>query len=360
MKTEHKIYIGLAILAVLIGAVYMQTKKSEKDTASHAAVASSADLPAIKLPSDDVDKVTKVSIKNGDKDEIVLEKRDTTWMVVKPLEAKANETNVKSMLDNLKALEVKDAINATPEAPQMYKEYDLEADKAVHVVAFKGADKAFDAWFGKSGSRGQMARVEGKPGIWVVGGYSGYQYTRAVKDWRDKQIMKFEDANVANVTITNEAGEYSFSKNGDAWTGTFDKKAIERFDAEKVKDMLRAFRALNAEDFADGKTDADTGLDKPAATVVITLKDNGGTYKIEVGKTSTGSSRYARKDGDKTVYVIGSWSADWAVAKAEKFQKPDGKGKDAGADSGKAPPAMPMGMPPGMPPGMPGGDEMPE
>ncbi len=357
MKTEHKIYIGLAILLVLIGAVYMQTKKSQRDEVSHAMTASSAEFPAIKLPSDDVDKVTKVSIKNGDKDEIVLEKRDKTWMVVKPLEAKANEQNVKSMLDNLKSLEVNDAINATPQAPQMYKDYDLEPDKAVHVVAYTGDTKALDAWFGKSGSRGQMARVEGKPGIYVVSGYSAYQFTRAVKDWRDKQIMKFEDANVANVTIDNEAGAFSFSKNGDTWTGTFDKKPIERFDPEKVKDMLRAFRALSAEDFADGKSDADTGLDKPSATVVITLKDNGGTFKIEVGKTSSGTSRYARKDGDKTVYVVGSWSADWAVAKADKFQKPDEK-KDAGADGGKdkkTPPTMPdmPGMP-GMPPG--GGD----
>jgi hypothetical protein len=353
MKTEHKIYIAIAVLAVLIAAFYMQTKKSEKDMSSHAAPALSADLPSIKLAADDVDKVTRVSIKNADKDEVVLEKRDNAWMVVKPLEAKANDQNVKSMLDNLKSLEVKDAINATPQAPEMYKQYDLEADKAVHVVAYKGDDKAFDAWFGKSGSRGQMARVESKPGIWVVGGYSSYQFTRAVKDWRDKTIMKFEDANVANVTMTNEAGEFSFSKNGDTWTGTFNKKAIERFDPEKVKDMLRAYRALNAEDFADGKADADTGLDKPASTVVITLKDNGGTFKIQVGKTSTGSSRYARKDGDQTVYIVGSWSADWAVAKVEKFQKPDDKGKDAGADSGKK-------ASPETPPTLGGGEDDPE
>ena len=39
--------------------------------------------------------------------------------------------------------------------------------------------------------------------------------------------------------------------------------------------MLRAYKALTAEDFADDKTDADTGLDKPA-TLAFTLKDNGG------------------------------------------------------------------------------------
>jgi hypothetical protein len=38
------------------------------------------------------------------------------------------------------------------------------------------------------------------------------------------------------------------------------------------------------------------------------------------------------KDGDKTKYIVGSWTSDWAVSKLDKFQKPDEK--DAGASDG--------------------------
>ena len=349
MQTEKKIYIALAVLVVIGGLVYWQFQKSKQDAAAHAPAASSANLPELKLPDDDVDKVTKLVIKNKDKDEVVLEKKGDEWWVKKPVEAIASQQNVKSTLDNLKAIEVKDSINDTPQAPEMYKEYDLEGDEAVHVTAFKGGDKAFEAYFGKSGSRGQMARLADKPGIWIVKGYSSFQYARQLKDWREKSILKFEDKNVVSVTIENEHGTFSFSKNDDEWSATLDKKKIDKFDPDKIKDMLRAFRNLNAENFADdkkGKTD-ETGLgEEPVATISIVLKDDAGTLKLVFGKTSSGSSRYAKKDGNDTLYIIGSWASDWAVAEADKFKKAE---KKEGEDDKKPPkPPMPGGMP-GMP-----------
>lgn len=435
MATEKKIYIALAILVVLGGLIFWQSKKSKEHAASHAPTTASASLPTIKLPEDDVDKVTKLVLKDKDKDEVVLEKRGDKWWLTKPVEAVASQQNIKSTLDNLKAIEVKDAINDTADAPKMYKEYDLEGDKAVHVTAFKGekgAEKVFDAYFGKSGSRGQMARVEDKPGIWVVKGYSSFQYTRQPKDWREKSLLKFEDKNVVSVLIQNQEGELSFSMNDDKWAATFDKKKIEKFDEDKIKDMLRAYRNLNAENFATkeevikktrdnafdkmqkelasafkvhegddapdaealeklgkhveitktgddaivvkakdagsaGKLGADFQKKFPQMTVskegndftfkvnpdalfsealiTIVLKDDAGTHKIHFGGTSSGSSRYAKKEGDETIYVIGSWASDWAVAKQDKFEK-----KEGDKDDKKKPPT---GMPP-MPGGMPG------
>ena len=57
------------------------------------------------------------------------------------------------------------------------------------------------------------------------------------------------------------------------------------------------------------------------------LKDNAGKYVLKVGKTQSGTARYAQKDGNDTIYVIPSWAADWAIADVTKFQKP----ADAGA-----------------------------
>ena len=62
--------------------------------------------------------------------------------------------------------------------------------------------------------------------------------------------------------------------------------------------MLRAYKALNADDFGDGKSLADTGLDKPEATVTISLKDGAGTYTLLVGKTATGRNRWAKRGDD--------------------------------------------------------------
>ncbi len=357
MSGTQKIGIGAVVLALLGVAVWKQQQKDEK---IGTATKDSVDLPEIK-GSDDLDKIV---ITHGDKGEVTLEKKGDKWMVTKPVEAPANQQNVKSLLDNMKELKVTELVD-TNLTDENKKTYQFDTEHALHVVAYKGADKKVDDTFGKSGARGQMVMTAGRPGVYAATGYSTYLYGREVKSWRDTEIFKFEDTSAAQITIEKaqgtaagadggtkktEAGTFSFTKNGDKWAGTWNGKAIERFDEEKVKDLLRTFHALNADDFGDGKSPADTGLDAPESTVTISLKDNAGKYVLKLGKVSSGTSHYAQKDGDATIFVVSNGASDWALAETSKFQK----ALDGGAPKQAA---SPMGMPPGMMgmPGMPPG-----
>jgi hypothetical protein len=335
MKTETKLIAALAILALLVGGFFLSRDKQKKDDAAHTVTAASADMPSIALPKDDTDKVTKIEIKNADKSNVTLEKKGDAWELTAPVSAKAEQSNIKSLLDNLKELKVKESITKSAD---LYGQYDLTDEKAVHVVAYKGADKAIDLYFGKSGSRGQVMRAGGKDGVYVADKYSSYLYTREVKNWRERAILKFEDANAIQVSIENKNGLFSFSKNDDKWSGAVtlrDKdgnlnkepeKKWEKFEPEKVKDMLRAYKSLNAEDFGDDKSDtgfADAA--KEGGIVKVTLKDNAGNFTIKVGKVSKGTSRFAQKEGSDLVFTISSWSADWATAAQTKFEKGEKK-----------------------------------
>ncbi len=344
MNNQAKIGAAAVVLLGAVGAAfYAQQEEKKEDARVSAGSASGGSMPEFKLPADDVEKVTKLVIKNADKPEVTLEKQGDKWMVTQPVTYAANQQNVKSLLDNLKELKAKDAID---KSAATYADYGVDDAKATHVVAYKGGDKAVDLYFGKSGGRGQMARKAGTDGVFAVSGFSSYLYAREVKAWRDTAIVKFDDAAATKVDLTNENGTFVFTKEGEAWTGKMakagdkaDKLApIERFDEAKVKDMLRAYKGLAADDFADGKSDADTGLDKPAASVVITLKE-GAPIKLDVGKVSSGENRYLRHEGDKQTYVVSSWAAGWAVAKADKFQKAEEKkadDKDKKGDDKKA------------------------
>jgi hypothetical protein len=350
MSRDKKLIFGVLVLAALGGLVYRQVNIDKDIGAAHT---TSVDLPEIKS-SDDVDKI---SITNGEKGEVILEKQADKWMVTKPVKALANQTSVKSLLDNMKELKAKEVIASTAD-DGLKKDYSLDSAHAVHLVTYKGAEKKADDWFGKSGTRGEMMMVEGKPQVYGATGYSSYLYNKSASEWRDKEIFKFDDANATSVTVENKNGKFSFTK-GDKWAGTNGGKPIDRFDEDKLKDLLRAFKALNADDFADEKkTTADTGLDKPDGVVSVTLKDNAGKYTLNVGKTSTGNARYAMKDGDATVFIVGQSPGDWANADEKRFQKPlpgDGGAKDNAASLPKpmpmpGMPGMPMG---GMPPGHP-------
>ncbi len=320
MSQSTKLYAGVIILVGLGGAIYWAKNKDDQVGRS---TTRSAEIPEIK----NLDEIDKVSIKNGDKDEIVVEKKGDKWEVVKPVQAPANQSNVDQLVKNLKELKPKEIISdqATEDSK---KDYDLVPEKAVHVVAYKGGDKKIDLMFGASGPRGQIVMVEGKPGIYTVSGYSSYLYTREVKGFRDTEIFKYDDQNANGLTIAKKDGVLSFTKEGDKWSGTWKGAPIARFDEEKVKDAVRSFKSLTADDFGDGKTLAETGLDTPESTVTIQLKDNAGKFVLKVGKTSTGSNRWAMKEGSDTIYSIPSWNAEWALAEVSKFQKP----ADAGAE----------------------------
>jgi hypothetical protein len=355
MKTDQKIYAGLVILALLAGGLYFTMQNKKEQVQKHTVTAASADLPTVAVAKDDGDKITKIELTSSDKDDknkktkVVLEKKGEDWDLTTPTTAKANASNVKSLIDNLKEIKVKEQIDRSTAS---YDQYDLSDDKAVHVVAYKGADKADDLYFGKSGSRGQMVRIAGKDGVYVLSGkagesYSSYLYTRDVKGWRDGAILKFEDANAIQVEVTNKNGQFSFSKNGDKWSGSFTKrdkdgkldkpeKEWKKFDEAKVKDLLRAYKALTAEDYGEDKDKASSGVDKADAEggiVHIKLKDNAGDLTVKIGKVSKGTSRWAMKDSSDILYAISSWSADWATAEVTKFQKAEEK-KD---DTKKAP-----------------------
>lgn len=364
LSTDKKLYIAVGVLVVLGGALYVQKQNEKEEQASYTLEGRTADLPKLEVTDEKVKTIDKIVLEKpagdaGAATKIVLQKQGEEWQVAEPIQAKANGTNVKSLLDNLKTLKVSERIDGSKDG---YGRYGLSDDKAVHATFFKGAESVADLYFGESGSRGQMTRIGGKDGVFALKGYSSFLYERDVKGWRDLKLFDFDDKKVASLTIENEHGTYQFNKEkkkaeGDAgageqetWSSKFKPakagapKAIERFDENKVKDMLRSYKGLTADNFAEaGKQPSDVGLDKPAATVTITLED-GAKKVLNVGGTAEGSSRWVQKEGAEEIFSISSWSADWATAKPEKFQKADDKAK---ADDSQADTIPAHGMEPG-------------
>ena len=366
LSTENKLYISLGVLAVLGGALFLQNKKDKAEADTYTQSGQAAQLPKIELSEDDVKKVDKITITKPAGDagaavEIELTKTGEDWKLTKPVAAAANQPNVKSLLENLKTLKATELIDSTK---TNYAKFELSDDKALHAVFSKGNGVALDLYFGEAGGRGQMTRIGGKEGVYAIKGYSSFLYARDVKGWRDLSILKFEDSDVSNVTIDNTHGTFAFSfDKGKVTKNEFKKSGkdggssepIKNFDDTKPVDLLRAYKALNADNFADkAKTEADVGLDKPVATIVFTLKD-GAKREVRYGATAEGTSHWAKATGSDDIWSVSSWAVEWATAEEKKFQKSDDK-KPGGADGdhpnaqhfGSGMPGMPGGMPPGM------------
>jgi hypothetical protein len=336
MPTDKKLIVAIVVLIGLGGVLVMQRQSQNADTAAHSLEGVAAALPKITITDDDIKKIDKVELTRpaehdaGAPEHIVLVKKgDEDWDLAEPKQAKANASNVKSMIDDLKRLEVTELIDASKDS---YAKYKVSDDKALHSVFYKGKDVALDAFFGEDGSRGQMTRLAGKDGVFAVKGYSSYLFNKDAKSWRDKTILKFEEKDVTKVALDNENGSFTFEKSGDDWKAKHAKPKgtasdLEKFDKSKLESLVRAYKALSAADFGDDKTPADTGLAEPKATLTFDAKD-GSKYTILGGTTAEGSNRWVKKQGVEEIFSISSWAGDWLVAGVEKFQKDEPKKDD--------------------------------
>jgi hypothetical protein len=339
MATDKKLYVAVGVLVLLGAAVFFKQKADTREAATYSLEGQQQKLPELKVSDEDVKKIDKLEITQppgdaGKGENVVLTKKgEDDWRVTEPGDYKANTSNVKSALDNLETLKVKERISPSK---NNYGRYDLTDDKALHLVVYKGKDKVVDLYLGQSGSRGQMARIAGRDGVYALGGFSRYLFARELKNWRDKEIFKFADDKVAQIQVRNENGtmEFTREKSDEApdggtpkakWSGKAKKKnagalaSIKDLDSAKVNDMVRAYKDLNAIDFGDDKSIADAGLDEPSATITFTLED-GGKRVLDVGATAEGTNRWARQPDAQQVYSVSSYVADWALAELKKFQ----------------------------------------
>src|SRR5690606_24270035 len=126
-----------------------------------------------------------------------------------------------SLLSNLTKLEVKEQVSSSKDS---YEKYEVDDKHALHATFYEGDKVVREVWAGKSGGRGQMARLDGGDSVVILGGYSGYLYSRDTKAWRDLSILELDPEEVTSVKIENESGEYVFTKDGEEWKST---KAID-------------------------------------------------------------------------------------------------------------------------------------
>jgi len=329
MDQQKKLYVALGVLFALGGLLLVQRQGEHKEAAQHSIEGQAAKLPKLDITEETTKTIDRVVIhkpagkEGAPAEDIELVKTgEEAWSVEKPTKAKANASNVKSLLDNLPKLALSEAISETKDE---YERWGVTDEKALHATFYKGQDSVIDLYFGENGSRGQMTRLSKQDGVYAIKGFSKWLYERDAKGWRDKSMLKFDEKEVVKVSIQNESGSFVFDKAGESWTGKFGKtaaqaKPIEKFQPSKVDDLLRAYKALSAIDFGDGKQPAELGLTTPKATVTIEQKGGTGVHVLKVGNNAEGTNRWALTNGSDQIYSISSWSADWATADTSKFQ----------------------------------------
>jgi hypothetical protein len=337
----NKLSIAAVILVVLLGLTLYKLQSEERSDATP--VAESVTLPKV---AKDAIAALEVSVPKGESAR--LEKRGDTWWVVKPVETEADQAVVDTALNKIAELEVTGTA-ATKEAN--HARLEVDDAQAIHVVAEGGGKKLIDFRLGAYRSGNTMIRESGKAPTATVKGSIKYAFDRSVRDWRNRAIVKDEQAAFSEALFESPNGSFKFVRDGEEWKQADGEPPIPDFDRSKPRALIASAVNLRAADFPKPEVTADqAGVGASAVAKITLLKtSDAGTEMVQIRfGNKEGENYYAKREGRDVLYLVSSFVAERMQPGPDDFKKKD--------EPAQPPPDGAEGMPQGIPGGM---DQLP-
>jgi hypothetical protein len=339
MNGKTGLILVIVIFALLLFAVVTMRGKHDK----------AVGVKELKTQKIDKDKVTRfeVALPAGEAGadgapasppkKVVVEKEGEAWKVYDAAVADrkfgVDEVQIKSALDAAAEFATGDLIANKKEK---LADYEIDDDKGMAVKVFTGKDVALDLVFGRAAKGGgSTVRQAGSDEVYVAKGRLSSVLKRDPTAWRKKGIVDFKAEDVTQVKTTLADGSsWTVASEGappPAKEGEPAPKAewklVEpatlpaafRLDKNAVSRPAAQIASLRAQDFADGVSDADAGVDKPSAVVEATTKDGKKTV-IRLGKEDEKKRTFAKVDGDPQMYLLASFSAKQLGKKLDELR----------------------------------------
>ncbi|HTK76898.1 MAG TPA: DUF4340 domain-containing protein [Gemmataceae bacterium] len=239
-----------------------------------------------------------------------LSRADSGWKLSGPFEANASPTFVQPLVDAL----------ATPRAERYeahkaddVTKYGFDKPELTLTVAVTGDDKSKTLVVGRPTAadvKSRFAKLADSDAVFVVPEPLVQAADKPALDLLDRRLITLDPQQVTKLQGSG-TGEWALQKEGDAWRvasltppATADKVVTEA--------ALRPWANLNAQKFVAYGPQVDLakyGLDKPAATVTVTLSPAPDkppvTHTLALGKSvEVGDGTYARLDNGPGIAIV--------------------------------------------------------
>lgn len=234
---------------------------------------------------------------------INCEKRDGTWHIVQPLEAKADAEEIETLLSELRSLKVStfEADGADANVSAQLEKSGLD-DPRIQVELTDGDNTyAIDIGASVSSDTGTQERVYVKTAVYQDAVYTVAEdiyhlLNKSVFDLRDKRIIDFQRTDTIRIEIKEDTETIVCTKNFDnTWelqTPTGKIKA----DAEAVDDLLFGVDSLEAAAFVDDSTGSldSYGLATPSIKVTFTQRGEEEATVLSIGDYTQDGTVYVK------------------------------------------------------------------
>jgi len=257
----------------------------------------------------DRNKADAIEVTAGDRT-LKFAKSGEDWRLTAPIEAKADFGSVEGFLGRVQTAQMK-AI-AAPEAADP-KEYGF--DKPEATVAIGAGSSRATLIVGKAGEAGTyFARDQARPMVFTIESSLVDELKKSSDDYRRKDLFEFRSFTATRIEITRGKDTIAFEKAKGEGKDAQEKwrqvqPAAKDVDATKLDPFLTRLSGLRAQSFLDpsDKT-TKTGLDSPAAVVVVRFDEGKKQERVVFGKADT--DVFASRSGEAGVAKLAAYDYD--------------------------------------------------
>ncbi|MGA2363514.1 MAG: DUF4340 domain-containing protein [Candidatus Aminicenantales bacterium] len=221
-----------------------------------------------------------VDVAAADVERIELKKEDGTisfrkdakgaWLITAPLEAKADGAEVDGLISGFSSLRIERVVEK--EAKDL-KAYEIPKQEVALWVKGKGAPVKVLIGMENPLDKSLFAKREDDPRLVLLSSSLKTTLDKKVFDFREKDIFKFETAEVKSVRVRAKDVSWEAAREADAWLLKSPVRALA--NKAKMDTLLESLSALKAKDFlSETKNPGDVkklGLEKPEYEVALTM-----------------------------------------------------------------------------------------
>jgi hypothetical protein len=243
----------------------------------------------------------------------VIKRDGAGFKVTEPVPYPADADAAKQAFEAVEKLEFGSIVT---DQKSKHDEYEVGA-KSPRVVV-KKADKVLaDFRVGKMANNQTLIRKEGTDQVWQAVGSIKWQLDKDSAGFRDKSITTFDQNDAERLEVVSKtggkivlskAGKSDAGASGD-WKVVETTAKVEPFDKSVPGDLVSALYAFKANDFADGVSPADSGLDDPGLTVTVGLKGDK-KQTVMIGKKKGEEDFYVKKADSPQVFLVKKYNLE--------------------------------------------------
>ncbi|HOO57597.1 MAG TPA: DUF4340 domain-containing protein [bacterium] len=309
MKTKTATILLIVFIALV--AVYVAFEKPFSNPYERSSAKTGKIYGSLK-----VQDIEKIEIRSKD-NAATLMKSGSGWQVFEMDKFPADAQNVDAIINTALEMEYTEPVSENPDKRSLYE---VDEESGVRIRLFAAGDRLLaDFIVGQQSAEPGAAyvRLADSNEVMTQKGLKKYQADKSPADWRNRILLKFDIADITEITIERpaipEQGEKAQEGAREKIVAAFDdggnwtvlepvEKPGKKTELDRVARLMATLRAMNIPD----QNIENTGLDNPEYTATFKFKD-GSSQQLLIGTHTEDDLNqfYATSAGSSYLYTLG-------------------------------------------------------